>query len=268
MQDDRHFEHILQEGTIVVSRNDFDSAQDMDVELEEIEEEGRRRVGGFLFSRLLLTLTTLALLVGLGVFATSALLTDQVTMAAINTQGGTLDIKVDSNTTANQDGPLANWGTFDLSITNMQPGDVRYADLTVRNPGSLPAAVTVSSTGADTHPDDPVGANHCFAFYWRERVAGADVQSIGNGTSWGTATTNAGVVNFETAIAAAAGQLYTNGAARTTTTWAIAESHAYRLTVRMLDGCRQGSGNIGGTTFAAPTRATGTLSFTFDATQV
>ena len=242
----------------------------------EIETEGddtdvdepRRRKGFFAFltSRMLMTLATLGLLVGIGAYATSAMLTDQVTMAAIATQGGTLDIKVNGGS-LNQDGPNATWGSFDASILNMQPGDVRFADITLHNPGSLPATVTARSTGADTHADDGTATNHCFAFYFRERAAGADVQSIGNGTTWGTATTDAGVVLFEDAILPAAGQLYDDGATRTDSVWEVADTRNYRITVRMKNGCRQGSGNIDGTTFAAPVRATGTLSFTFDATQ-
>lgn len=202
------------------------------------------------------------------VAATQALLSDQVAMAAVTAEGGTLDIQVDSSTTAAQDGPNANWGTFSASLTNMRPGDTRWADITLHNPGSLPATVTVSSTGADTHADDPVAANHCFAFFFRERAAGADVLSIEDaGTTWGTAETNAGVRLFETAIPASGGQLFDDGALRTDDVWEVADTRVYRLTVRMLDGCRQGSGNIGGTTFANPVEATGTLSFTFDATQ-
>lgn len=238
------------------------------VDQEEPQEQRRSR-WAFLFSgRILASLVTLAILVGVGAYATSALLTDQVTMAAVTTTGGDLDIKVDSSTTANQDGPNANWGTFSASLSNMRPGDTRYADITLHNPGSLPATVTVSSDGADTHADDPTAANHCFAFYFRERSAvPADVQSIGDGTDWGTAETNAGVALFETDIVAANGKLYDDGATRTDDVWEVADTRDYRLTVRMLDGCRQGSGNIGGTTWADPTEATGTLSFTFDATQ-
>ncbi len=231
-------------------------------------EKRRRSLIAALFSgRLLASLVTLALLVSIGAYATSALLTDQVTMAAISTTGGTLDIKVDSSTTVDQDGPNANWGTFTAALTNMKPGDTRFADITLHNPGTLPATVTASTTGADTHADDAL--NHCFAFYFRERSAvPADVQSVGDGTNFGTAETNAGVVNFETAITAANGDLFDDGAARTDDVWEVNDTRNYRLTVRMLDGCRQGSGNIGGTTFASPTAATGTLTFTFDATQL
>lgn len=226
----------------------------------------RRKPFGFLFGRVFLTLLTLALLAGIGALATSAMLTDQVTMAPINATGGTLDIKVNSSTTANQDGPNANWGTFSASLTGMKPGETRWADVTLHNPGSLPARVTASTVGSDTHLDDP--ANDCFGYYFRERdTLGMDVQSIGNGTDWGTSEANTGVIPFDTDIPAASGKLFVDGALRLNDVWAVAESNVYRLTVRMYDGCRQGSGNIGGTTFAAPTGATGTLTFTFDAAQ-
>lgn len=187
--------------------------------------------------------------------ATEALVSDHVAMAAVTAEGGTLDIEVDSNTTIGQDGPAANWGTFSASVELMKPGDLRHADITLRNPGSLPGLVTVTTTGSDTHADYPT--SHCFGFWFRERAGSADVASIGDGTSLGTAGTNAGVVLFHTATGPS--QLYVDGASRSAMTWASGEAHTYRLSVRMLDGCEQGGEATAG--------ATGSLTFSFDAVQ-
>jgi len=189
---------------------------------------------------------------------TRATETDRVQMAPVSSQGGTLDIKVDSSTTANQEGTAAmpaNWGTFSAALTLMKPGDTRFADITLKNPGTLAARVTVSTTGTDVHADFPAAA--CFGFYFRERAGAADVQSIGNGTVVGTSEADANVAAFSTSTGPST--LYTNGAVRTATDWASGATRVYRLTVRMRDGCLQGgAGTIG---------ATGTLNFSFNAVQ-
>ncbi len=189
------------------------------------------------------------------VAATHALVSDQVAMAAVTAEGGTLDIKLDSSTTTDQDGPNANWGTFSASLELMKPGDVRYADVTLRNPGTLPARVTVTTTGTDAHAD--YASAHCFGFWFRERSLGSDVQSIGTGTELGTSDADGDVIQFHSGTGP--NQLYADGATRSDSRWTSGMSRTYRLTVRMLDGCLQGG--------EATVGATGTLNVSFDAVQ-
>lgn len=217
----------------------------------------RQAVVAAMSRRFMLTAMTFAAVGSLGVFLTQALLSDQVTMKAVDVTGGTLDIKVDGSV-LNQDGPNAEWGTFTAALTGMKPGESRYADITLKNPGSLAASLKVTVTGTDTTPDY---AGDCFGLYFRELDnLNADVASVGAGTDLGSADTDAGVEGFTTAAANANLTLWDDGATKADSTWETTDTHKYRLTVRMVSGCTQG-----GTNTAA---ASGQLNFSFNAAQV
>lgn len=189
----------------------------------------------------------------IGMFGTGALLTDQVSMAAVAVEGGTLDIRANA-----QQGPGATYAAFSATLTGMRPGDTSWSDVVVSNNGSLPANLTVSVTGADTHPDYP--AENCFSYYFREVGAtgstnnGATVGSPTNLAAMGTAETpDASTVLFDTAVA----NRTLTDVSGVDNAWESGDTKTYRLTVRMRSECRQGG--------EGTAAATGALNVSFDA---
>lgn len=233
------------------------------------EPRRRRRAAGWLFGswagRGLMSILSLALVTFTGLAVTGAILTDQVTMATVTTTGGTLDIVANGDVDDTAVAYNGTGATITTNVGNMKPGDTAWADVTIDNTGSLPLTMTVTQTGSDTHAADP--AQHCFAYYFRQIAAPtgatADAAFPVNITNMGTGeTTDAGTRLFETGVAA--GTMYDVTA--TDTVWETDDSKTYRLHVRMLSTCTQG-GDSGAAT-GIPTGATGTLDFTFNATQV
>lgn len=213
-------------------------------------------------ARIVLTLVSLLAISALASLTTGALLSDRVTMATVTTQGGTLDITVngDSDDTAVAYG--GSGATITTDVSNMAPGDTAWGELTIDNTGTLPLAMTVSSTGSDTHPNQ--GTGHCFSFYFREVAAtgvtgnGASLASPLNLTGMGTAESpDSSTALFETAVS---GRQLSDVAASSDVEWETDDTKTYRLTVRMRTECTQGG--------EGTAAATGTLNFTFNANQV
>lgn len=242
---------------------------------EGIPGEQRRKRRGLVFwmfgtwsGRSLLSVMALSTIGAVGLLVTGALLTDEVTMATVTTTGGTLDITANGevdDTAVAYNGTSA---TITTDVSNMKPGDTAWGDVTIDNTGTLPLTLTVTQTGSDTHPDD---ANHCFSYYFRlvsavgatqDAAAAYPVQIGSMGTD---ETTDAGTVLFETGVAAAS--LY-DITSTSEAQWETDDTKTYRLHVRMRTECEQGGDPNGTLTAGAPTAATGTLNFRFDAAQV
>jgi hypothetical protein len=191
----------------------------------------------------LLSLIAVGAVAGVALFATRAALTDQVTMAQISASGGTLDMVANNDA---DDSGTAWSGSLAVALTGLQPGDESSGTVEIDNTGDLPYTLTASTSGAD--------ASACFSYYFRETSvtagtgAGAHpVNFTGMGTAAGADATTAA---FATAVTNR--QLPDAGA---DDAWETDDKKVYTLTVRMKQSC---------TTNAA----SGTLDFTFDATQV
>ena len=195
-----------------------------------------------LAGRGLLSLTAIGALASAGALATHATLTDQVTMAQISATGGTLDMVANNDT---DDSATAWSGSLSVALTGLKPGDERSGTVEIDNAGDLPYTLTASTTGAN--------ASGCFSYYFRETSvtggtgAGSEpVNFAGMGTAAGADSTTAA---FATPVTNR--QLPDSGA---DTVWEADDKKVYTLTVRMNQSC-------------ATNAATGTLDFTFDATQ-
>jgi hypothetical protein len=207
----------------------------------------RHRVIGWMHHSLagksLLSLIAIGAVAGAGSVATRATLADQVTMAQISASGGTLDMI--ANNDADDSGTV--WsGSLSVALTGLKPGDESSGTVEVDNAGDLPYTLTVSTSGAD--------ASSCFSYFFRETSvtggtgsASQPVSFTGMGSATGSDATTAA---FATAITNR--QLPDSGADNV---WESDDKKVYTLTVRMKQSC---------TTNAA----SGTLDFTFDATQV
>ena len=201
------------------------------------------RVRNTVFGKGALSLLALAAIGSIGVLATQATFTDQVTMAQISVTGGSLDMEAN----ADADDTATAWtGALSVALTGLQPGDENSGTVEIDNTGDLPFTLTVTSTGVD--------ASSCFSYYFRETAvtggAGAGafpVNFTGMGTAAGADGTTAA---FATGITSE--QLPDNGADNN---WETDDKKVYTLTVRMKSSC-------------ATNAASGTLDFTFDATQV
>lgn len=190
-----------------------------------------------------LSLIAISAVAGTGTLATRATLTDQVTMAQISSTGGTLDMVANNDT---DDSGTVWSGSLAVALTALKPGDENSGTVEIDNVGDLPYTLTVSTSGAD--------ASSCFSYYFRETsVTGGTgavshpVNFAGMGSATGADGTTAG---FATAVTNR--QLPDSGG---DDVWESDDKKVYTLTVRMKQSC---------TTNAA----TGTLDFTFDATQL
>jgi hypothetical protein len=190
----------------------------------------------------LLSLVAIGAVAGSGSLATGATLTDQVTMAQISATGGTLDMVANSDT----DDSATVWsGSLAVALTGLKPGDENSGTVEIDNTGDLPYTVTATTSGVD--------ASSCFSYYFRETsvtggtgAASHPVNFTGMGSATGADGTTA---TFATAVTNR--QLPDNGVDNV---WEADDKKVYTLTVRMKQAC---------TTNAA----SGTLDFTFDATQ-
>lgn len=197
-----------------------------------------------------MSLVALGAVCTVGLVGTQALLTDQVTMAQVEVEGGTLDITANGS-----DGPNAGFTAFSGALDNMKPGDERFADVSVKNNGTLDGLLSVTVDGEEVAPDNT--GTGCFSYFFRETGGDGATKNVapypvdGMGTAAGAdGTTNL----FETDIAA---EPLTDVDSSTDNTWEAGETKTYRLTVRMRSECDQGQGG--------DAAATGTLDFTFDA---
>jgi hypothetical protein len=196
-----------------------------------------------LAGRGLLSLVAIGAVAGAATLAARATFTDQVTMAQISATGGTLDMVANSDT---DDSGVAWSGSLSVALTGLKPGDESSGTVEIDNTGDLPYTLTTSTTGSD--------ASACFSYYFRETSVtagtGAGSHPV-NFTGMGTATgADATTAAFATAVTNR--QLPDAGADNA---WETDDKKVYTLTVRMRQSC---------TTNAA----SGTLDFTFDATQV
>lgn len=191
----------------------------------------------------LLSLAAIGAITGTGSLATRATLTDQVTMAQISAAGGTLDMVANNDT---DDSGTAWTGSLAVALTGLTPGDENSGTVEIDNTGDLPYTLTATTSGTD--------AGSCFSFYFRETSVTGGTGSVShpvNFTGMGTAAGADGTtVAFATGVTNR--QLPDNTADNT---WEADDKKVYTLTVRMKSSC---------TTNAA----TGTLDFTFDATQL
>lgn len=224
--------------------------QDMTVDTHDADHRRRRWLSALVASRqgrVLSGLITVALMSSLGLLATQAAFTDSVSMAEISVTGGTLDLKANGG-----DGPNQAWtGTLSAAVGNMKPGDEASGTVNLKNNGTLPLSITVSTTGTD--------ASSCFVYYFRETsiVTGAGNATPGNLAGMGTAAGGDGTMAaFATAITNV--QLPDNG---TDISWephatdtTIRDEKQYTLTVRLKSACTTQSSN-------------GLLNFTFNAAQ-
>lgn len=201
------------------------------------------RLQGSLAGRSLLSLAAIAAVASVGAFATHATLTDQVTMAQISVTGGTLDMVANNDA---DDSATAWSGSLSVALAGLKPGDESSGTVEVDNAGDLPYTLTASTSGTD--------ASACFSYYSRETsvtggtgAASEPVNFAGMGTATGADATTA---PFATAITNR--QLPDSGADNV---WETDDKKVYTITVRMKQSC-------------ATNAASGTLDFTFDATQV
>lgn len=193
--------------------------------------------------RSLLSLAALGAVASVGALATQSVLGDQVTMAQVSVTGGTLDVVAN----ADLDDASAAWtGSLSVALTGLKPGDEQSGTVEIDNTGDLPYSLTASTSGAD--------ASACFSHYFRETsvtggtgAASHPVNYTGMGTGTGSDTSTA---PFATAVTNR--QLPDAGA---DLTWETDDKKVFTLTVRMNQSC-------------ATNAATGTLDFTFDASQV
>lgn len=160
----------------------------------------------------ILTLVAVGALGAVGAFASTALLSDDVSMSSSVADGGTLKIE-----------PTAS-NTFALGdISNMQPGDERSARLDVTNSGSVPGKVTISTTGSAT--------DGCYQFILEgnggpigyQNIMGAAYEDWGGNVAPGAH----GPV-----------EVMASGKSKA---WAAGETHNVRLTLRMTKACTVGS---------------------------
>src|SRR4051794_21909757 len=104
--------------------------------------------------RITLSLLTVGALASVGEMTTHATFTDQVTMAQVSVQGGSLDLQANSG-----DGPNQAWtGSLSATVTNIKPGDENSGVVQIKNNGTLPFTLKVSTTGGDT--------NSCYVSYF------------------------------------------------------------------------------------------------------
>jgi hypothetical protein len=191
----------------------------------------------------LLSLAAIAAVGGTGTLATRATLTDQVTMAQISTSGGTLDMVANSDT---DDSGTVWSGALSVALTGLKPGDENSGTVEIDNTGDLPYTLTTSTSGSD--------ASSCFSYYFRETSVTGGTGSSSEPVAFAGMGTAAGADGSTAAFAAAVTnrQLPDNTADNA---WEADDKKVYTLTVRMKQSC-------------ATNAATGTLDFTFDATQV
>lgn len=191
------------------------------------------RLRGTAAGKSVFTLVTLAAVGSIGIFATNAALSDEVTMATIEVTGGTLDLTANGG-----DGTGEAWsGTLSAAITGMAPGKSQSGTVLIKNNGTLPFTLVGSTTGTD--------ASGCFA-YWFRPTGGTPAGVAG----MGTADTDGGTAAFATAV--------TNAVVpydATDNEWQSTEELGYTMTVRMKSTCTASGAN-------------GTLDLTFDAAQV
>lgn len=210
----------------------------------------RRSSGGKIGQRLgtgigksVLSLGALVAIGSVGVLATRATLTDQVTMAQISVTGGTLDMVANGDT---GDSAVGWSGSLSVALTQLIPGSENSGTVEIENVGDVGYTMTVSTSGVD--------ASSCFNYYFRETsVTGGtgDSSHPVNLTGMGTATGADGTTAaFATPITAL--DLPDNGV---DLNWEPADKKVYTLTVRMKSSCTTNG-------------AAGTLDFTFDATQL
>ncbi len=160
-------------------------------------------------------------------------------MAQVSVTGGTLDLTANGG-----NGPNQAWNVS-MALTNMYPGEERSGTVTIDNAGTLPFTITVSKTGTD--------GNSCFGYYFRETSSTGATRNVappvnvpGMGTALGADGTVASMVGAVTNQS-----LADNGA---DVIWEDDDTKTYTRTVRMRTSCTQNG-------------ATGTMDFTFNATQ-
>lgn len=201
------------------------------------------RLTSSLAGRSVLSLAAIGAVGSIGMFATQAGFTDQVTMAQISVMGGTLDLTANGG-----NGPTQAWtGQVAAAITNMAPGDEKTGTVVIKNNGTLPFTLTASGAGTD--------ASGCFSYYFRQtaKVAGATGDSSGNLANFGTAAgDDSTTVPFATSVTPS---VMGDVAAGSDNTWETDDEKTYTVTVRMKTAC-------------ATNGAAGTLNLSFNATQV
>jgi hypothetical protein len=191
----------------------------------------------------LLSLAAVGAVVTTGAVATRATLTDQVTMAQISAAGGTLDMVANNDT---DDSATAWSGALSVALTGLKPGDENSGTVEIDNTGDLPYTLTASTSGAD--------ASSCFSYYFRETGVTAGTGSSSQPVNFAGMGTATGADGSAAAFAAAVTnrQLPDNSGDNV---WEADDKKVYTLTVRMKQSCTTNG-------------ATGTLDFTFDATQL
>lgn len=199
-------------------------------------------LGSVSSGRALMTLATVAAVSTVGVFATQATLTDQVTMAQISVTSGTLDLTANGG-----NGPNQAWvGSVSAAITGALPGQEFSGTVNLKNNGTVPFTTTVSTTGVD--------ASSCFSYFFREtsvvtgatKAASWPVLLTGMGTAAGADGTTAALTGNVTNLS-----LPDNGA---NLIWETDDEKQFTVTVRVKTSC-------------ATNAANGTINFTFNATQ-
>lgn len=173
-------------------------------------------------------------------FTTQATFTDQVTMAQVTVQGGTLDLQANAG-----DGPSQAW-SVSMAVTNMVPGQEQSGTVAISNNGTVPFTITATKVGTD--------ASSCFAYYFREtsatgatKAASWPVNVAGMGSAAGADATTA-------AMATTVSNVTLDDATGADTVWETDDVKTFTLTVRMRTSC-------------ATNGAAGSMDFTFNATQ-
>jgi len=203
----------------------------------------KQRLGATNIGKSMLSLGALVAIGSVGVLATRATLTDQVTMAQISVTGGTLDMVANGDV----DDTATGWsGALSVALTQLIPGSENSGTVEIENTGDVPYTITATTSGVD--------ASSCFTYYFRETsVTGGTgdgthpVNFTGMGTAAGADGTTAA---FATPITAR--QLPDNGV---DLNWEPGDKKVFTLTVRMKSTCTTNG-------------AAATLDFTFDATQL
>jgi hypothetical protein len=190
-------------------------------------------------SRILMSAAALGAVGSLGVLTTNATFTDQVTMAQVTVQGGTLDLQANAG-----NGPNQAW-SVSMATTNMVPGQEQSGTVAIKNNGTVPFTVTVTTTGTD--------ASACFSYYFRETSATGATKSATfpvNLTGMGTA---AGADATTAAMSTGITNLALNDVPADPI-WETDDVKTYTLTARMKTSC-------------ATNGASGSMDFTINATQ-
>lgn len=127
----------------------------------------------------ILTFVTIGAVGAVGAFASTALLTDDVSLASQVAHGGTLAIDTDGDPS-----------TFTVGdISNMKPGESRTGTVFVKNQGSIVGNLTVSTTFSST---SEAGVGNCFRYYLMQNAGAAGSWSAFNGTQGSVTNADAG----------------------------------------------------------------------------